>query len=290
MEHEARRFWNHEFFPRFREIAYRHGETPDCPYPFYEIRRRHVLQALRSNAPGRLLDVGCGGGHVLEPLRAAGWDCEGCDFAPNMVAFADQRLDQAGFGDVTIREAFATAPPYESASVDVLLCLGPIEYLDAEEAARAYGEARRILRPGGTLVCAHINQLFDLFTLDGFTADLMTRLVRETGSLAPGQIEDLTWQLRARLGCDSAAGDGATSIRRQVQTRADNPLTIGAVLSESGFTLADILFYRFYAAPPFVYRQRPELEAQTIAVEDKLAHDWRGHFLASSFLTVSRRR
>lgn len=289
MEVEARRFWDEEFFETFRRIAYRFGIEPDAPYPFYEIRRDHVVDWLGKRRPGRLLDLGCGGGHVMETLLERGWKAVGCDFSPRMVAFARERLASAGWSESAVEERSATdLSAYEAASFDVVLCLGPIEYLDEEEAAGAYAGIRRVLRRNGIMICAHINGLFDLFTLDRYTAEFLEGLLARTYRMSPNRRADLARGLREHLGTGpETARNADNSLRSRVPTRADNPLTIAEVLNRFGFKLDDRRFYRFYTAPPAVARALSLPETEAIDDEQRLAEGWPGHILASSFLTFS---
>ena len=178
---------------------------------------------------GRLLDVGCGGGHVMEALLAKGWDAVGCDFSPRMVAFARKRLAEVGRSEATVAEHFATdLSAFNDEAFDAALCLGPLEYLNEDEALRAYAEIRRVLKPGGLLLCAHINALFDLFTLDGYTVAFLGRLLTETYAMTECEGRRLEQALQRRLGCD--ADDGAKrSLRTRVPTRADNPLRLAII-------------------------------------------------------------
>ena len=286
MEPGAQSFWNDQFFQTFRQIAYRYGTEPKSPYPFYEIRRDHVCDWLSSRKPGHAIDIGCGGGHVLEALLAAGWTGAGCDFSPNMVRFAKERLAAIGYGavDVDLRNA-TDLRAYGAETANAALCLGPIEYLDADEVVSAYAGMHRLLAPSGVLVCAHVNALFDLFTSDGFTAPALSALSRETYGLDDASHNALRRVLEDRLGSQPDA-----SIRNAVATRPDNPLTIGDTLAHHGFILKDIRFYRFYVAPPFAGRALGWPETDAIDHEKRLATGWPGHVLASSFLTFSEKQ
>lgn len=289
-EAQARRFWDEEFFQTFRRIAYRYGAEPDAGYPFYEIRRDHVVSWLKPIAAGKLLDVGCGGGHVMEALRAQGWDPAGCDFSPRMVGFAQQRLAAVGWHDASIEQHPATdLSAYRNDEFDAVLCLGPIEYLNDDESLRAYSEMRRVLASGGILICAHINGLFDLFTMDGFTAEFLERVLGDAYKMTTGAQVELGHALRQRLGTAQSSGP-SRSLRARVPTRSDNPLTINNALARCGFEMKDQRFYRFYSAPPSVQRALGKPETDAIRFEHELAQGWPGHILASSFLTFSVKR
>jgi SAM-dependent methyltransferase len=42
---------------------------------------------------GRLLDVGCGTGRAFAPMIRRGWEIQGCDLAPAMIACAETKFD-----------------------------------------------------------------------------------------------------------------------------------------------------------------------------------------------------
>jgi SAM-dependent methyltransferase len=253
---DALTFWNDEFLETFQSIAYTDEDK------FYSTRRDLVLGALSSLPKGHILDVGCGGGHVSEALAKSGWTGEACDFSPKMVDAAKQRLRWP------VSKCNATKlSPYSDASFDAVLCLGPAEYVG--DAAAVYREAWRVLKPGGMFICAHINALFDLVTCDKFTVEFLINMFPVGERMRP--------YLEARL-----SGDEPTSLRLNVKTRTDNPLTISTDLSSEGLSLKDTLFYRFYSTPPFVERALSSFDQPNMD-----SHDWRGHFMASSFLSVS---
>jgi hypothetical protein len=145
----------------------------------------------------------------------------------------------------------------------------------------------RLLKPGAWALTAHINALFDFVALDAFTAAALSNLVRAAGIAPEPSVAQVEERIRNRMGPALAAG--SRSIRTQVATRSDNPLNIAEMLRAAGLGLADVAYYRFHAAPPFIEGALPDLKRETRAAEDRLARRWPGHFLASGFLALSRR-
>jgi ubiquinone/menaquinone biosynthesis C-methylase UbiE len=93
---------------------------------------------------GRVLDVGCGTGALLESLAARSREIHGVDVSPDALRFCARR------GLTCVALADALAVPFPSGHFDVITAIGIIEHLDDEAAFLA--EMRRLLRPGGVLI------------------------------------------------------------------------------------------------------------------------------------------
>jgi ubiquinone/menaquinone biosynthesis C-methylase UbiE len=106
----------------------------------------------RLNGDGKILDVGCGGGWLLEQLTGRGVEprrLHGVDLLEARVSAARRRLPGAD-----IRLADAGSLPYpdgEFELVTLLTCLSSTP--DRDAVGRALAEADRVLAPGGLLLC-----------------------------------------------------------------------------------------------------------------------------------------
>jgi SAM-dependent methyltransferase len=112
---------------------------------------RAILGRMRSlTAPGRLLDVGCGGGHFTRQARVDGWRTVGTDLAHEACATA------AAAGPVA--QADARALPFGPAAFDALTVVNVLDH--TLHPLRVLREAARVLRPGGLLVVRIPNASF----------------------------------------------------------------------------------------------------------------------------------
>lgn len=135
----------------------------------------------------RVLDVGCGDGRFLAAMARMGWDVEGVETDPAAAALARRRTG----GPVHETDLETRAPSRDD--FDLISLLHVLEHVPDPRAT--LGAARRLLRPGGTLLLALPNtacleaRLFGSawYLLDlprhlwGFTPRTLVRLVEEAG-------------------------------------------------------------------------------------------------------------
>jgi SAM-dependent methyltransferase len=103
-----------------------------------------LLDAAGVGSGTRVLDLGCGPGHVAAACAARGADVTGLDVAPQMVAIAGRRHPGIRF-----EQADAQRLPFPDSSVDAVV--GNFVVLHFGRPERVAGEAVRVLAPGGRL-------------------------------------------------------------------------------------------------------------------------------------------
>jgi len=120
-----------------------------------ETGRRAMLHSLLDHArrwatPGRLLDVGCGGGHFMADAAARGWRPVGTDLSRE-ACVAAQRVAPVVQGD-------ADALPFGASTMDAVTLVNVLDHTTRPLAV--VREAARVLRPGGLLVVRVPNGAF----------------------------------------------------------------------------------------------------------------------------------
>lgn len=103
----------------------------------------------------RILDIGCGGGLLCEPMARLGATVIGADAAERNIPVARTHAEQSGL-DIDYRFTTAEALAEAGEQFDVILNMevvehvaNPLSYLTA---------CQRLLKPGGLMVCSTINR------------------------------------------------------------------------------------------------------------------------------------
>lgn len=127
-------------------------------------RRRAVVEGLAPKPGEAVLDIGCGGGHLVRDLaQAIGPDgrAAGIEMSPDQLAAAKQTC--AGISNIALHEGDATALPFEDNSFDAAATIQTFEYIPDVNAALR--ETARILKPGGR--AALVSVLWDHWRFHG---------------------------------------------------------------------------------------------------------------------------
>jgi len=107
--------------------------------------------ALRYLGPGRVLEVGCGTGHLLLAMAREGRPLWGCDLSSPMLRQARRRMRRAG-REVSLCQARVQALPFAEAAFGAVVCTFPSGYI-AE--GQTWAEFERVLLPGGRIVVVY---------------------------------------------------------------------------------------------------------------------------------------
>jgi SAM-dependent methyltransferase len=210
-------------------------------------------------APGtRVLDVACGTGNTALPLARAGCVVTGVDIAPNLLAQAHDRAQEAGLG-IQFDEGDAESLPYEDASFDVVVSMFGAMF--APRPDLVVREFARVLVPGGRLAMANWNA--------GSFSGQMFKVNARHCPPPPGVPAPVLWgddpTVRHRLGCSF----------RDIQT-SHTPVDFDLPTSPAGA----VAFFRKNFGPTQVAFSRLDAEAQAHFAAD-LEALWAGANVAT---------
>lgn len=245
------------------------GSSPEAR--FYQRRKEIVLQCL-SHAGGRLLDLGCGPGQMVEACVERGFVYVGVDISPGMIAECRRR--HAGRAGVSFTIAAMQQLPFPNGSFDVVICMGALEYLTGGAEAQAVAEIGRVLRHGGLLVVGCLNARSIYWAFD-------------------------YWYGRLRRCIGSAYGRAATRLGRSMRTtpptapsvpfRTFRNLEQRRLLARSGFSVGRSIFFGAATLPLPFERRLPQLEKSMNSLLDRVASG-PPQPLAKGFVISARRQ
>ena len=112
---------------------------------------RAVVLRLLGPGPGRLLDVGCGGGSHMVTFAEKGWTSTGVDISEEQLALARAR-------GCAVRSATAEQLPFDDESFDAVVSM--FTHTDFDDFAACVREMARVLRRGARLVYLGVHPCF----------------------------------------------------------------------------------------------------------------------------------
>ncbi|EAR53082.1 3-demethylubiquinone-9 3-methyltransferase [Oceanicola granulosus HTCC2516] len=113
------------------------------------------LTAAEPFAGLRLLDIGCGGGLLCEPMARLGAEVVGADAAPRNIPVARIHAEQSGL-EIDYRHTTAEAMAEAGEQFDVVLNMEVVEHV--ADPLGYLTACRELLKPGGLHICSTINR------------------------------------------------------------------------------------------------------------------------------------
>ena len=148
----------------------------------------------------RLLDIGCGGGLLCEPMARLGAEVVGADAAERNIPVARIHAEQSGLA-IDYRHTTAEALAETGERFDVVLNMEVVEHVPDP---LAYLTAcRQLLKPGGLHVCSTINRTAKSYAMAIVGAEVVMRwLPRGTHDWAKFITPDELFDLLTRAGLE----------------------------------------------------------------------------------------
>lgn len=113
---------------------------------FHDMSDVSLLDAFLSYLPKKsfIVDVGCGPGNNTKYMMDAGYKVEGIDFSDAMIKVAEQKVPDASFKIMDMRDML-----YKDKSVDGLVALYSLIHIHSKEIPTTLQEFNRVLKTGG---------------------------------------------------------------------------------------------------------------------------------------------
>ncbi|HEY2051692.1 MAG TPA: bifunctional 2-polyprenyl-6-hydroxyphenol methylase/3-demethylubiquinol 3-O-methyltransferase UbiG [Caulobacteraceae bacterium] len=160
------------------EFAPLHRLNPTRLAFIRETALRHLGRDGRERAPFaglRLLDVGCGGGLLCEPMARLGFQVTGVDASERNITIAQTHAEQSGleidYRAATVEALVGAGEP----SFDVILNMEVIEHV--ADPAVFLRDSVRLLENGGVMILATLNRTAASLALGKIAAEYVLRWV-----------------------------------------------------------------------------------------------------------------
>lgn len=120
----------------------------------------------------RLLDIGCGGGLLCEPMKRLGADVTGLDPSEKNISIASTHASEQGL-DIHYIASTAEDLAEQGETYDIVLNMEVLEHVADVDIYLA--SCAKLLKPGGMMFCATLNRTFKSFALAIIGAEYVLR-------------------------------------------------------------------------------------------------------------------
>ena len=136
-----------------------------------DVAREASMQPL---AGLRVLDIGCGGGLMAEPLARLGAEIVAIDAAPTNISVASLHAEEMGLRiDYRATTAEALAAGDDAGRFDLVLALEIIEHV--ADVALFYDSVAKLVRPGGMVMLSTLNRTPKSYAMGIIGAEYLLR-------------------------------------------------------------------------------------------------------------------
>jgi ubiquinone/menaquinone biosynthesis C-methylase UbiE len=109
----------------------------------------HVVRSARIRAGEQVLDLACGTGNTALMARARGAAVTGLDLTPELLAFAQKRAEEEGYGDIAWKEGDAEDLPFQDGTFDVVVSSCGLMFAPGQQ--KVANEVARVAKRGGRI-------------------------------------------------------------------------------------------------------------------------------------------
>ena len=141
------------------------------------LSKDELLAFIGAGSSDVVFDAGCGTGANILLLQPLVRRIIAMDYSDAAVARCQKRLDQNHIENVEVFQGDVTSIPLPDSSVDRVLCMSVLQYVDDSQLRAAFREFARILKKDGVLIM-HVKNLASLYLS---TLWMMKRLLRCVG-------------------------------------------------------------------------------------------------------------
>ena len=232
---------------------------------------------------------------LVHPYPASVDSVKVCNSLELSKDFAENLLQKEGFdGKNILNEDLLYIKTLENNSQDCIALLSVIPHVPLNKIEKIHKELYRVLKPGGKLVIAYRNELFDLFTFNSITLEFYKNRIWELDELKKlSETPEVLKALSGLINNPDLPGKFHTNAKDKSFGKLNrfktNPLTIKEYLSSYGLKWLESHFYHFHAVPPLISNEVQDLKKINHHLELNYSSDWRANFMCPMYLVISEK-
>jgi SAM-dependent methyltransferase len=276
---EAHRFFDRGYSVDWYSELYKKLRF-DIRYPANIKRLEIIINILKKHKPKKIVDAGCGAGMPLIYIKKKGFDIRGYDKSKNMLIEAKENLKKNKLPlNLVFQDDFENPKKIKKNSIDCILGMGAFYY--SKNVNKTILNQTKKLKRNGRLIFSLRNRLFDLATLNNYSKVFLDEIyeIKYLKKNWKKKYQKLTSNFSHRKKYKFKNID-EENVYNHIP---HNPLTIASEMAKIGLKVEGIYFYHFHALPP-VFENFDEQYFRKISWKMENPTDWRGYFLASTFI------
>jgi ubiquinone/menaquinone biosynthesis C-methylase UbiE len=215
----------------------------------------HLVELVRGDAAARVLDLGCGGGHVTFHVAPHVGHVTAYDLSSEMLTAVERVRAERGFTNVSTQQGAAESLPFPDSAFDLVLSRYSAHHWHGFQTALA--EVKRVLKPQGKAILMDVvspgpalldtylqavEMLRDPSHVRDYTLDEWRSTLREAG-LLPGahQSYRLRLEFKSWITRMNTAQLHAQAIRSLQTLMSEDVLRHFAIEADGSFTIDTML-------------------------------------------------
>lgn len=252
-------------------------------------RRRLYQQYLDSAKPKSVLDIGCGGGWTVMDALERGINARGIEPVAELKKFGCSLLSDNGYDAAMITQNdLACLSELPSESEDCIALLSVLPHVPVEQWDGVHKDIARVLKPGGRLIAAYRNELFDLFTFNSITMEFYDKSLWNNAACNSLRNNDAVEILKGLVTNPDVPGQYFSAAKDKsfgkLERMKSNPMTMASYLKPFGLNVDRTRFFHFHCVPPILADKVDEYRKINHELELTMSDDWRAHFMAAIFM------
>lgn len=248
-------------------------------YPANSFRYELILEFLKTQPKGKILDAGCGPGLMTRTLQKEGWEVTACDYSKGMIETSKKKAETENLPDVYQQLSLQELSNLNE-KFDIVILNGVLPYISNEEEQKVFDEIKKVLNPDGILIASHYNLYFDIFGMDKWSVPAIVENILEPAGLPANELKKADEKITSVLKNPEHVLD------KEKTMKLEDPLSYKEKLNNFDFKEFDQAYYNlFYLPAKFEAEQDQDVREE---LERKLRRDPKGLLLYRTFVSFAK--